>query len=202
MIALGSQLTGKYRELALRHALEIAQSIYHERQRQEVLEALLPHLTGDMLSQALVAVQSLKDQRRQASILVALAPQLKGELTKQAMTIMESIGDRKTRIGLLTRFLAVTSDIELILYHLRVEMADYLYIDLREAKRESVLEFCAEPRWLVNQALDKNILSAITGHIVEVCGLWNWQQDLRTVIRQHNQLGNASGSTIGSVDEV
>jgi hypothetical protein len=136
------QLAGEALERGLKAALVLKSESY----RAEVLAALGPHMTGEVLERVLDvglhAAQSIKYENYRAKSLL--------------------------------NFLPVVPDPTFVLRSARQAITEHLQRNLAASKREELLQFCAEEKLFAPPLLDQDTLAAIAGHIIEVCQEWRW----------------------------
>jgi hypothetical protein len=126
------------------------------------------------LREGLAAARAIKDEWRRAQALVALAPQLSGELLDEGLAAARAIGDEWGRAQALVAFLPNVPEPLVWLRAIRQAMADHLRNNLASGKRAAVLEFCADKTLFRKPILSPAALSAIAGHIIEICQHWEW----------------------------
>ena len=97
-------LTSDERHFVEREGLTVVQAIGGERWHVEVLTALAPHLTGELLREGLAAVQAIDDEGSRAEALTALAPHLTGELLREGLAAGQAIGHEGSRAEALVAF--------------------------------------------------------------------------------------------------
>ena len=81
---------------------------------------------------------------------------------------------RDKAVSKTTRLLPSSSKEDALLNHIRQAVSDVLLGRLQNQKRDDLLHFCAENSLFSTSIFSTEILEAIAGYIIEICGEWKW----------------------------
>jgi hypothetical protein len=140
------------------------------------LGLLLPHLSGEQKSAALRRGLDLifarAEKRCPSELLEVVMPHLSRDLIEVALQKGLAITNAQRRAELLTAFLPVAQDRDSLLKSIRRCLADHL-ASLRNADRESVLDFCASEVFVAPGILSPETAGAIADSILDTFA-WQW----------------------------
>lgn len=116
---------------------------------------------GQVLESELALVQMIKDDEGGRRVL------------ENELAVVRAIRDDPEQARTLTAFLPVLTDPRPVLRCIRRATTNYLRDSLAYEKRKEVLVLCSDHA-LWAPILPQKALSAIAGHIIEICQEWEW----------------------------
>lgn len=170
------QLAEDERKDALLYALLVARSIEDEWSCAMTLAKLVPQFTGEerekVLHEGLAAARVINHDWRRAEVLVELVPNLIGREREQVL--YDGLDAARKITNEIFRSYVIT-ELTPLLQHEQAYIKILEFIEcLLNKKRSEILALCIFKKLFSPPLFSRELLAAITRHIIEICQKWQW----------------------------